>query len=78
MVKEDNKLPNIIYVGTDGGLYVSNNNGNSFMAWNKGLPYSIPVHDITIHPIANEIILGTHGRSIYIASLSEIQKKLKQ
>ena len=78
VVKEDNKLPNIIYVGTDGGLYVSNNNGNSFMAWNKGLPYSIPVHDITIHPIANEIILGTHGRSIYIASLSEIQKKLKQ
>ena len=41
------------------------------------LPYSVPVHDIVIHPRENEIILGTHGRSIYIAKLDGVQKAKK-
>ncbi|NIV14506.1 MAG: glycosyl hydrolase, partial [Aliifodinibius sp.] len=77
VIKEDNKLKNVIYVGTDGGLYVSADNGITFMGWDNGLPFSIPIHDIAIQPIANEIILGTHGRSIYIAPLNEVQTKLK-
>jgi photosystem II stability/assembly factor-like uncharacterized protein len=75
VIKEDPKNDSIIYVGTDGGLYVSFDAGNSFMMWNKGLPRSVPVHDIAIHQRENEIILGTHGRSIYIAKLEEVQKK---
>lgn len=75
VIREDPKNENIIYVGTDGGLYVSLDKGNSFMMWNKGLPKSIPIHDIAIHQRDNEIILGTHGRSIYIAKLDEVQKK---
>jgi ligand-binding sensor domain-containing protein len=74
VVKEDPKNENIIYVGTDGGLYVSFNKGQSFMMWNAGLPKSIPVHDIAIQERENEIVLGTHGRSIYIAQLEEVQK----
>lgn len=77
VVKEDVASENIIYVGTDGGLYVSIDGGNSFMMWNKGLPYSVPVHDIAIHPRENELILGTHGRSLYIAKLDEVQKIAK-
>lgn len=75
VIKEDPKNENIIYVGTDGGLYVSLDGGNSFMMWNKGLPKSVPIHDIVIHTRENEIILGTHGRSIYISKLDEVQKK---
>jgi hypothetical protein len=74
VVKEDPKNENIIYVGTDGGLYVSFNKGQSFMMWNKGMPKSIPVHDIAIQNRENEIVIGTHGRSIYIAKLDEVQK----
>ncbi len=74
VVKEDPKNENIIYVGTDGGLYVSFNKGQSFMMWNAGLPRSIPIHDIAIQERENEIVLGTHGRSIYIANLEEVQK----
>jgi len=74
VIKEDPKNENIIYVGTDGGLYVSFNRGQSFMMWNAGLPKSIPVHDIAIQERENEIVLGTHGRSIFIAKLDEIQK----
>lgn len=78
VVKEDLTNENVIYVGTDGGLYVSINGGKTSMMWNRGLPYSVPVHDIVLHPRDNEIVLGTHGRSIYIASLSEINKLTKK
>jgi photosystem II stability/assembly factor-like uncharacterized protein len=78
VIREDPKNENIIYVGTDGGLYVSFDKGNSFMMWNKGLPRSVPVHDIAIHQRENEIVLGTHGRSIYIAKLDDVQKKAKK
>jgi photosystem II stability/assembly factor-like uncharacterized protein len=77
VIKEDLTNENILYVGTDGGLYVSIDGGVSSMMWNKGLPYSVPVHDIALHPRENDLILGTHGRSIYIAKLDEVQKLVK-
>jgi len=73
VIREDPKNENILYVGSDGGLYVSFDRGQSFMLWNAGLPNSIPVHDIAIQERENEIVLGTHGRSIYIAKLEDVQ-----
>ena len=77
VIKEDPKNDSVIYVGTDGGLYVSFDRGNSFMTWNGGLPKSVPVHDIAIQQRENEIILGTHGRSLYISKLDDVQKAKK-
>ena len=77
VVREDPKNENILYVGSDGGVYVSIDAGNNFMAWNKGLPRSIPIHDIAIQERENEIILGTHGRSLYVSSLDSVQLLLK-
>ena len=45
------------------------------MMWHAGLPRSVPVHDIAFQERENEIVIGTHGRSIYIAKLDEVQKK---
>ena len=47
------------------------------MMWNAGLPKSIPVYDIAIQSQENEIVLGTHGRSIYISKLNDVQRLLK-
>jgi photosystem II stability/assembly factor-like uncharacterized protein len=77
VVREDSKSDSILYVGTDGGLYVSFDAGNSFMMWDAGLPKSVPVHDIAIQVRENEIVLGTHGRSLYVTKLDDVQK-LKQ
>ncbi len=77
VVREDPKNDSIIYVGTDGGLYVSFDQGNTFMIWNGGLPKSVPVHDISIQQRDNEIVLGTHGRSLYVAKLDDVQKLKK-
>jgi Sortilin, neurotensin receptor 3, len=73
VVVEDPKSDSILYVGSDGGLYASIDAGLSFMSWSKGLPRSVPVHDIAIQERENEMILGTHGRSLYISSLDSVQ-----
>ena len=73
VVKEDPKKEDIIYIGSDQGLYASFNRGKTFMSLGNDIP-RVPVHDIAIQKTANEIVLGTHGRSIYIASLDSIHK----
>jgi photosystem II stability/assembly factor-like uncharacterized protein len=66
VLREDPKDSNIIYAGTELGLYVSFTGGNQWMKLKmKNLP-TVPVHDILIHPRENDLILGTHGRSIWI------------
>jgi photosystem II stability/assembly factor-like uncharacterized protein len=77
-IREDPKWANILYVATDGGVYASTNGGESFVQFTNGLPKGIPVHDLTIQERENEIILGTHGRSIYIGKLDLVQKMTTQ
>jgi photosystem II stability/assembly factor-like uncharacterized protein len=78
VLREDPKMEGILYAGTDGGLYASMDKGNSFHAFTKDLPAAIPVHDLAIQEEANELVVGTHGRSIYICSLSSIQKLVSE
>lgn len=72
VIKEDPANSNIIYVGTDNGIYVSINKGKSFMGMNNSLP-RVAVHDLFIHPRDNELVIGTHGRSVYVANVKELQ-----
>lgn len=73
VIKEDIKNENIVYVGSDNGLYVSYDMGKSFIQWRGNLP-RVAVHDMVIQEKENELVLGTHGRSIYIASLDLVQR----
>ena len=73
VVAEDPKKESIIYVGTDNGLYASFNMGRSFLTLDNSLP-RVPVHDMVIQQRENELVIGTHGRSIYITKLKDIQK----
>jgi photosystem II stability/assembly factor-like uncharacterized protein len=73
VVKEDPSNPDILYVGSDHGLYLSLDRGKSFQLMNNGLP-AVAVHDVVIHPREREIVVGTHGRSMYIGRGKEIQQ----
>ena len=72
VVIEDHKNPNLLFVGTDHGVYASLDGGISFMAFKKGLP-NVPVHDLVIQTDANDLVVGTHGRSAYVANIEEVQ-----
>lgn len=73
VIREDPSNENILYIGTDQGVYVSFDKGVNFMLFGGGLP-TVPVHDIIIHPRDKELVVGTHGRSVWIASVKEIQQ----
>ncbi|MES2892826.1 MAG: glycosyl hydrolase [Bacteroidota bacterium] len=73
VIKEDNKKERLLYVGTDNGLYASFDLGNSFMSLSNNLP-RVPVHDLAIQARENDLVVGTHGRSIYITELDSVQK----
>jgi len=72
VIKEDPKSDKILYVGTDHGLYVTLNGGSSSMAWSTGMP-RVAVHDLAVQERENELVVGTHGRSLYVASLDKVQ-----
>ena len=73
VIIEDNENESLIYVGTDHGIYASLDFGNTFSPFSKGLS-GAPVHDLVVHPRDNDLVVGTHGRSVYIADVSYLQK----
>jgi photosystem II stability/assembly factor-like uncharacterized protein len=66
VVREDPRNPNLLYAGTELGLFASYSAGKDWIALNlKNLP-NVSVHDILVHPRENDLILATHGRSIFV------------
>jgi hypothetical protein len=73
VIREDHRNPNLLFVGTELGLFTSIDGGRNWMQLRNGMPTN-PVHDVQIHPRENEIIVGTHGRGIFIADISPLQE----
>lgn len=65
VIREHPRNLNLLFVGTEFGIFASFNRGEKWIQMKLGLP-TVPVDDILIHPRENDLILGTHGRSIWI------------
>ncbi|MDH5805369.1 MAG: hypothetical protein OEZ54_09300, partial [Gemmatimonadota bacterium] len=64
-IAEHHRSENLLFLGNEVGVYVSVNRGSSWVRMKSNLP-TVPVDDIVIHPRDNDLILGTHGRSIWV------------
>lgn len=73
VIIEDNKDSDVLYVGTDAGVFVSTDKGNSWEVLGD-LPFAY-VHDLDIHPRENLLLAATHGRGIWILDLQKIREK---
>ena len=62
---QDHENKNLLFLGTEFGVYFSNNGGNEWMKLKGGLP-NISVRDIAIQKNENDLVLGTFGRGIYV------------
>jgi photosystem II stability/assembly factor-like uncharacterized protein len=62
---EDPANPSVLYSGSEFGLFVSPDRGGSWTRIKSNLP-TVPIHEIVIHPRDNDLIVATHGRSIWI------------
>jgi photosystem II stability/assembly factor-like uncharacterized protein len=66
VIKEDNVNPNLLFLGTEFGLWVSVDGGQRWAQY-KGANFpAVAVRDIFIHPRTSDLILATHGRGIWI------------
>lgn len=66
-VREDPRQPNLLYAGTELGLYASLNGGTNWLPLHgKNMPWSIAVRDLFVHPETNDLVAATHGRSLWI------------
>jgi len=66
VVREDPKNPNLLFVGTEFGLYTSLDAGRSWGKFMGEYP-TVRTDDILIHPRDGDLIVATHGRSVWIA-----------
>lgn len=76
VIKEDPENENLLYLGTDNGAYASFDRGASWEVFAEGLP-NVAVHDLVIQEREKDLILGTHGRSVYMGDISLLQKMKK-
>ncbi|MCH7527756.1 MAG: glycosyl hydrolase, partial [Planctomycetes bacterium] len=65
MVREDLVEPNLLFLGTEFGLYISVDGGSQWARFKEKLP-KVGVRDLAIHPREHDLIIGTHGRGILI------------
>ncbi len=65
-VREGNQNPNLLFAGTEFGLYATVDGGKSWKRFSNGLP-TVRIDDLLIHPRDGDLIVATHGRSFWIA-----------
>jgi len=65
VVRQDPFQRNLLFAGTEFGIFVSFDRGQRWTKLDSGLP-TVAVDDILIHPRERDLVIGTHGRSIYV------------
>jgi photosystem II stability/assembly factor-like uncharacterized protein len=65
VIREDPRNPRLLYLGTEYAFYISVDGGREWKRFMNGLP-TVRIDDILVHPRDNDLIVGTHGRSIWI------------
>lgn len=62
---EDIEEPNLLFLGTDDGLYISLDAGNKWTKWTEGFP-TVSVKDLVIQPREHDLVIGTFGRAAWV------------
>ena len=65
VVREDLMNPRLLFAGTEHGIWMTLDQGRHWTRLGEGLP-TVAVDDIVIHPRERDLVIGTHGRSIYV------------
>lgn len=65
-IKEDPVNKDLLFLGTERGLYCTLNGGREWFRMKNNVPWYGLVRDIDIHPVTHDLVLGTHGRGIIV------------
>lgn len=64
-IQEDYKNPNLLFLGTEIGLYITVDGGKNWSKFENNMP-AVAVHYLDLHPKTNDLVMATHGRGIII------------
>ncbi len=73
IIVEDHTDPGILYLGTDHGLYVTMDGGNNWNLFQGEIP-NVAIYDMVIQERENHLVVGSHGRSVYLIDLTQIHE----
>lgn len=72
VVEEHPRNPHVLFVGTEFGVYASLDAGASWNRLGSGLP-TTPVHDLEVHPRESDLVLGSHGRGLWVLDIAPLE-----
>ncbi|MCO6453773.1 MAG: PDZ domain-containing protein [Pirellulaceae bacterium] len=78
VLREDVENSDLLYLGTEFGIWVSLDRGQQWFRFNNNLP-TVAVHEVAVHPTQGEIVAATHGRSLWaldVTTLRQLSGKL--
>jgi photosystem II stability/assembly factor-like uncharacterized protein len=73
VIVEDSGYPDLLFLGTDRGLFASVDGGARWVAFRANMPI-VPVRDLVLHPRDNDLVVGTHGRGVWVADITVLQQ----
>jgi photosystem II stability/assembly factor-like uncharacterized protein len=73
VIREDHRNPNLLFAGTEFGIFASLDRGQSWVQLKSGLP-TVAVDDAVIHARDNELVIGTHGQSIWVLDIAPLEQ----
>jgi photosystem II stability/assembly factor-like uncharacterized protein len=77
VVRADPRNPDLLYAGTEYGLFLTLDAGRSWLAFRAGLPPA-PVLDLAPHPRDRELVVATHGRGLYVIDVAPLEELTPQ
>jgi photosystem II stability/assembly factor-like uncharacterized protein len=78
VVRESSRNPALLFAGLEHGLYASFDGGRAWHRFANGLPKAVAVQDLVIHPRDRDLVLGTHGRGIYVVTVGPLEELTEQ
>src|SRR5690606_30560022 len=66
VIAEDTERPDLLFLGTEWGLWISLDGGAGWARFEGGIPARVAVHDLVVHPREGDLVVATHGRGIYV------------
>jgi photosystem II stability/assembly factor-like uncharacterized protein len=73
VIREGISNPSLLFLGTEFGLWISLDRGLTWTKATNNFP-TVPVHDVQLHPRELDLVIGTHGRSIYTLNVSALEE----
>jgi photosystem II stability/assembly factor-like uncharacterized protein len=73
VVVQDRKNANLLFAGTEQGVYVTIDGGKTWLPFKLNMPW-VKVTDLVIHPRENDLVVASYGRGVWVTDISSLQE----